>query len=130
MTAAFLTTFTTGLAATFFKALRAGVVAAAFDGFDFATVFLDFATALAMADNNPKRGRRSAPYTTLAGSAQAANPGFPLLEVKQPEHTEADEPDEDQVDRYNEVQQPRHDQDQNSRNKGNDGGNVRSSEGH
>ena len=64
------------------------------DGFDFATVFsrffLDFATALAMADNNPKRGRRCAPYTILTGSAQAAKPRFPALEMKHPEHAKPD----------------------------------------
>jgi hypothetical protein len=51
------------LAGAFFSALRAAGAAAALgraDGFDFATdftaAFLDFATALAMDSNYPKRG--------------------------------------------------------------------------
>jgi len=45
--------FVTGLAGPFFSALRAGATGAAFprtgvDGFDFAAIFFDFATALAM----------------------------------------------------------------------------------
>ena len=59
-----LGSFAAGLAGLFFSALRAA--GAAFrtgaDGFDFAAifiaVFLDFATALAMADYNPKRGEK------------------------------------------------------------------------
>ena len=55
-----------GLAMLFFSALRAEAAGAAFragaDGFDFAAIFsaifLDFATALAMAYNNPKRGKK------------------------------------------------------------------------
>jgi hypothetical protein len=46
--------FAAGVAAAFFRALRAdggGTALARTDGFDFATVFLDFATALAMDSN-------------------------------------------------------------------------------
>jgi hypothetical protein len=51
-------------AGAFFSALRAAGAAAAFlaDGFDFAAdfaaAFLDFATALAMDSNYPKKGRK------------------------------------------------------------------------
>src|SRR5882724_10264879 len=76
-----------------------------------------------------KEGRRCAPYTTLRGSAQAAKPRFPVLEVKHPEYAEPDQPDEDQVDRDDEVQEPRHDQDQDSRDQGDDGRNVRRADG-
>jgi hypothetical protein len=59
-TAAFFTVaFAAGLAEAFFSALRAdagGGALARADGFDFATVFLDFATALAMDSNYPKMG--------------------------------------------------------------------------
>jgi hypothetical protein len=86
---AFVTGLATGLAGAFVSALRAEAAGATFappDGFDFATVFstvfLDFATALAMADDNPKEERRCAPYTTLGGSAQAAKPVFPGLQAK------------------------------------------------
>jgi hypothetical protein len=61
----FVTALATGLAGAFVSAIRAEAAGAAFappDGFDFATVFstvfLDFATALAMADYNPKRGEK------------------------------------------------------------------------
>ncbi|MGH6711371.1 MAG: hypothetical protein ACREEK_20655 [Bradyrhizobium sp.] len=61
---AFATGLAIGLAGAFVRALRAEAAGAAFvapDDFDFATVFatdfstvfLDFATALAMADDNP-----------------------------------------------------------------------------
>jgi hypothetical protein len=51
--AAFGATLATGLAGAFFSAFRAGAAGAAFprtgmDGFDFAAIFFDFATALAM----------------------------------------------------------------------------------
>src|SRR3977135_3249955 len=53
------TAFGAGLAGLFFSALRAEAGGAAFaragwDGFDFAAIFLDLATALAMTDNNPR----------------------------------------------------------------------------
>jgi hypothetical protein len=53
--------FGAGLAGLFFSALRvaadgAALVRAGVDGFDFAAVFLVFATALAMIANNPQRG--------------------------------------------------------------------------
>jgi ABC-type transport system involved in cytochrome bd biosynthesis fused ATPase/permease subunit len=55
-TGAFAVVFAVGLAGAFFSALRAAGAAflAGADGFDFAAVFLDFATALAMAPDNPK----------------------------------------------------------------------------
>ena len=71
-----------------------------------------------------------APYTTLRGSAQAAKPRFPALQVKHPEHAEPDQADEDQVDRDDEIQQSRHDQDEDTRDQGDDGGNVGSGDGH
>jgi hypothetical protein len=57
------TYFATGLIRLFGSALRAvagtAVLArAGEDGFDFATIFLDFATALAMTDNNPIKGEK------------------------------------------------------------------------
>ena len=65
--------FGAGLAALFFKALRAlaggaALARAAIDGFDFAAIFLDFATALAMTANNPQEEGRCAPYTTFGPS--------------------------------------------------------------
>src|SRR5271168_1614108 len=65
-----LTAFGAGLAGPFFSALRApadgaALVRAGVDDFDFAAVFLFFATALAMIANNPQRGRGCAPYTTF-----------------------------------------------------------------
>ena len=61
--AAFFRILAAGLAGAFFSALRAEGVEAALgraDGFDFAAdltaAFLDFATALAMDSNYPKRG--------------------------------------------------------------------------
>src|SRR4029077_1800119 len=77
-----------------------------------------------------KEGRRCAPYTTLRGSAQAAKPAFPALQVKHPEHAEPDQTDEDQIDRHDEIEQPRHQQDQDTRDQGDDGGNMRSGDGH
>src|SRR5665647_2951928 len=55
--------FGAGLAGLFFKALRAraggaALARAGMDGFDFAAVFLVFATALAMTANNPREGRK------------------------------------------------------------------------
>ena len=74
------------LGVLFFSALRAAACGAAFgraaDGFDFAAVFLVFATALAMTANNPRERGSCAPYTTLAGSAQAPSPGCRQLDVK------------------------------------------------
>jgi hypothetical protein len=64
VTAAFFTAilaagFAAVLAGAFVNGLRAesgGGALARADGFDFATVFLDFATALAMDSNYPKMG--------------------------------------------------------------------------
>src|ERR1035437_4377904 len=55
--------FGAGLAGLFFKALRAraggaALARAGMDAFDFAAVFLVFATALAMTANNPREGRK------------------------------------------------------------------------
>ena len=55
--------FGAGLAGLFFSALRAeaggaGLARAATDGFDFAAIFLVFATALAMTANNPREERK------------------------------------------------------------------------
>src|ERR1700722_3420363 len=52
------TSFFAGFAGLFFSALRAaadgaGLARAAADGFDFAAIFFDFATALAMTENDP-----------------------------------------------------------------------------
>src|SRR3984885_1192177 len=52
------TSFFSGLAGLFFSALRAaadgaGLARAAADGFDFAAIFFDLATALAMTENDP-----------------------------------------------------------------------------
>src|SRR5215475_13777320 len=56
--AAPLTSFASGLGALFFSALRAkgglaGFARAVTEGFDFAAIFFDFATALAMAFRDP-----------------------------------------------------------------------------
>src|ERR1700722_7448199 len=66
-----------------FTASRAETAGAAFartggDDFDFAAVFLDLATALAMTCKQSARGEGSVPYTILAGSAQAAKPARTL----------------------------------------------------
>jgi hypothetical protein len=58
---AFFKTLATGLAGAFFNALRAeGAALGRADDFDFAAdfaaAFLDFATALAMDSNYPKKG--------------------------------------------------------------------------
>jgi hypothetical protein len=62
------------LAATFFNALRAVAAGVALDGFDFATVFLDFATALAMADYNPKRGEKMRALHHFGGFRASRDP--------------------------------------------------------
>src|ERR1019366_5677754 len=59
-----------GLAGLFFRALRAraggaALAGAGMDGFDFAAVFLVFATALAMTANNPREGEEVARLTPL-----------------------------------------------------------------
>jgi hypothetical protein len=58
-TATFPTAFGAGLARLFLSAVRAeadgaGFARTAMDGFDFAAIFLVFATALAMTANNPR----------------------------------------------------------------------------
>ena len=53
-----------------------------------------------------------------------------LTHVKHPEHAHTDQTDANQVDRDHQIEQPRHDQDQDAGDQGNDGGNVRSSDGH
>jgi hypothetical protein len=74
-----LAAFGAGLAGLFFSALRAlaagtGLARPGPDDFDFAAIFLGLATALAMTAINPQEMKRWAPYTTLSGPAQAANP--------------------------------------------------------
>jgi hypothetical protein len=85
---------------------------------------------LAMDSNYPKKGEDCAPYTILRGSAQAAKPRFPALELQHPEHAQAGQTDYDQVDGDDEIQEPRHNQNQDSRDQGDDRGNVRSSDSH
>src|ERR1700722_422919 len=68
--AALRTGFGAGLGGLFLIAWRAlaggGALArAGVDGFDFAGIFLVFATALAMTANNPQEMKRCAPYTTF-----------------------------------------------------------------
>ncbi|WP_349631233.1 hypothetical protein [Bradyrhizobium sp. AUGA SZCCT0222] len=57
--AGFATAFATGAFVSVLRAEAAGAALPGADDFDFATIFtrffLDFATALAMADDNPKR---------------------------------------------------------------------------
>jgi len=55
---------------------------------------------------------------------------LPNLEAKHLEHAEAGQTDDDQVNRDDEIQEPRRNQDQNSRKQGDDGGNVRRTNGH
>jgi hypothetical protein len=68
-TGAFLAGLASGFAGAFFNAFRAAGAAAAFrtEGFDFAAdfaaAFLDFATALAMDSNYPKKGEKDARLT-------------------------------------------------------------------
>src|ERR1700682_2197436 len=64
------TGFLAALAGLFFSALRvpaggAALARTGMDGCDFAAIFFDFATALAMTANNPREERRWAPYTTF-----------------------------------------------------------------
>jgi hypothetical protein len=77
------------------------------DAFDlariFSVVFLDFAAALAMTDNNPIEERGLAPYTILRGFAQAAKPHRSALHVKDPEKAEAVQTDQDEIDRDDEI---------------------------
>jgi hypothetical protein len=131
----------TGLAGAFVSALRAEAAGADFappDDFDFATVlstvfataFLDFATALAMADYNPKREEKMRALHHFGGVRASRETAFPWLEAKHPEHAEPGETNDDQVNRDDEIQEPRHDQDQDSRDQGDDRGNVRGGEGH
>jgi hypothetical protein len=112
--------FGAGLAALFFSTLRAladGAVLTrtGMDGFDFAAVFLGLATALAMTAINPQEMKRCAPYTTLGGPAQAANP-VSRLHMKPLQESQTDQAVENEKDRYHEIEQSRHDQDQQSRN--------------
>ncbi|MFN5720968.1 MAG: hypothetical protein ACK463_41730, partial [Bradyrhizobium sp.] len=111
---ALLAGFAAGLAAAFgaafralfFSALRAGAaLRAAAEGFDFAAVlsavfaagFLDFATALAMSDNNPEGGVEDARLTPFWGvPRKPRNPAFPL-QVQPAQQAHPHEPDEDQV---------------------------------
>ena len=65
----------------------------------------------------------------LDGSAQGARAIW-SLQVQPFKDTEADQADEDQINRDNEIKQPRHDQDQYARDQGNDGGHMRSGDGH
>jgi cytosine/adenosine deaminase-related metal-dependent hydrolase len=135
LVAGFAIGLTTDLAWLFGSALRAEALAPPDpDAFDLATifsvVFLDFAAALAMTDNNPIEERRLAPYTILRGSAQAAKPRRSALHVKHPEKAEAVQTDQDQIDRDDEIQEPRHDQDQDASEQSYNGGNMRSGDGH
>jgi hypothetical protein len=65
-----------GLLPTALRALAdgSGLARTAADDFDFATIFLGLATALAMTENNPQGDEEMAPYTILTGRAQAAKP--------------------------------------------------------
>jgi hypothetical protein len=116
-------------------ALRAGA-----DGFDFAAVFsavfLDFATALAMSHNDPKRGKKLGALHHFDGFRASRETLVSQairdlrLYVKPAQQAQAHQADEDQVDRHNEIEQSRHDQDQNPRDQGNDGRHMRSGDGH
>ena len=117
-----------GLAGAFFSALRADGAAARPWAGPMALISLQISLQSSWTSRRlwpwiptiRKRENDCAPYTTLRGSAQAAKPRFPALELQHLEHAETDQTDEDQVDRDDEIQQPRHDQDQNPRNQGND----------
>src|SRR3954468_2816442 len=128
--------FADGLAGLFFSALRAA--GAAFrtgaDDFDFAAifiaVFLDFATALAMAYRQSERGMGVARLHHFGGFRASRETRFPALQVQPFQHAESDQADADQIDRDDQVEQPRHDQDQDARDQGHDGLNVRSGDDH
>jgi hypothetical protein len=77
--AVFLAVLGADFAGVFLSALRALAGAAALaravmDDFDFAAIFLDFATALAMTANNPTEREDTRLTPRLGGSAQGAKP--------------------------------------------------------
>src|SRR5882672_514600 len=77
----FLAALAAGLAGLFFSALRvlaggAALARTGTDGFDFAAIFLAFATALAMTGNYPLKGKDGRLTPRLGGPAQAASSRF------------------------------------------------------
>ena len=104
--------FGAGLAALFFRALRAEAGGAAFvragmDGFDFAAVFLSFDAALAMTANNPRDGKEDARLTPLWAAprkARASGLETYALDVKYLERAEADQADANQIDRDHQIE--------------------------
>jgi hypothetical protein len=132
LAAALLATVGAGLAGflsggLFLMALRAEAGAfarAGVDDFDFAAVFLDLATALAMTCKHPREERECAPYTTLEGSAQAVEPSG-KLDVEHPEQAKTGQSDENQIDRDHQIEEARHDQNEDACNQGHNGLNMR-----
>src|SRR5580704_7200624 len=87
-----------------FSALRApaagaGLARTGMDDFDFAAIFLGLATALAMTAINPQEMKRCAPYTTLSGPAQAANP-VSSLHMEPLQEPQTDQAVENEKDRH------------------------------
>jgi hypothetical protein len=77
----FLAALSAGLAGLLFSALRvlaggAALARTGMDGFDFAAIFLAFATALAMTENYPLKGKDARLTPRLGGPAQAASSRF------------------------------------------------------
>src|SRR3569833_587693 len=70
-----------------------------------------------------------APYTTLAGSAQAAG-RFEMLQVKPFEKSQSDQSDANQIDRNHPIEQARHNQDENSCDERHNRWDVGSRDGH
>src|SRR5262249_20747593 len=91
----FATDFATGLVGAFFSALRAGAAGAALprvgaDGFDFAALFFDFATALAMTCINPREDKEIARLTPLwRRPCKLGSSGFDALQMEPLQQSEA-----------------------------------------
>jgi hypothetical protein len=100
------------------------------DGFDFAADFLDFATALAMADNNPKEGWELRALHHVWAVQRKPRNLCSALHAKHLEQAKTRQTDEDQIDRDHEIEEARHDQNQNARDQGHDGLNMGSGDGH
>jgi hypothetical protein len=126
------------LGGAFFKAFRAGAAGAlraGTDAFDFAAIFFDFATALAMAYRIRKwEVARLTPFWRVPrkprGTHFQRERVMPVLQMQPFQEAHADEADKDQVDRDNEIEKPRHDENEDARDQGHDGRNVRGCDDH
>jgi hypothetical protein len=117
--AAFAGAFAIGLAGAFFSALRAGATLprVGADDFDFAALFFDFATALAMTSINPREDKEIARLTPLwRHPCKRGGGGFDALHMEPLQQSETDQAVQNQPDRDDQIQKPRHDQNQYTRN--------------